>query len=173
MATGLAVAAALVVGLIGLLAGFLLFGGEDDTGAADTPAPEETVAPDGESAELEAERDQLAGQVEELNAQVADLQSEVDQLSQERDDLRSQLEEANADQVQTFPAPEVVGGTLEDAENVADDNGWVLVERTVQDPGGEEPGTVVAQYPDAETPMIEGSVLVVDVVGEGEGTGAE
>lgn len=164
VSTGVAIAAALAVGLIGLLAGFLLFGGDDEDDAADIDAVEDTAPDDTADPELQAERDELAAQVEDLNAQVEDLQSQLDEVTQERDELQAQLDE-QGDQVQTVPAPDVVGGSVEDAQAVADENGWILIERTVQ-ADGEEPGTVVAQYPDPESPMIEGSVLAVDVAGE-------
>lgn len=163
VSTGVAIAAALIVGLIGLLAGFLIWGGDDDD-AGDIEAVEDTVPDDTVDPELQAERDELAAEVEDLSGQVDDLQSQLDQVTQERDDLQAQLDE-QGESVETVPAPDVIGGTVEEAQEVADENGWILIERTVQ-ADGEDPGTVVAQYPDPGSPMIEGSVLAVDVAGE-------
>ena len=167
VSTGVAIGAALAVGLLGLLVGFLIWGGDDDDDAAAPDTVEDTVPDDAEADEVEAERDALALQVEDLNGQLEERQSQLDEVSQERDDLLAQLEEQGdqGEQIETVPAPDVVDGTVDDAQDAADDNGWVLVERTVE-PDGNDPGTVVAQYPDPETPMIEGSVLVVDVAGE-------
>lgn len=166
VSTGVAIGAALVVGLLGLLLGYLLFGGDDDDAVDDDQvvqeAPDDTVDP-----ALEAERDELAAQVDDLNAQVQDLQTQLEEVTRERDELQAQLDE-QGDQVETVEAPDVTNGSVDQAEDVANDNGWVLVERAV-DPGGNEPGTIVAQYPDPGSPMIEGSVLVIDVAGEPDG----
>lgn len=168
MSTGVAVAAAVIVGLLGLLAGYLVWGTDDD-GDTTTDAVEDTVpADEGADEALVAERDQLAQQVEEQQAQIEDLQSRLDDVTAERDELRSELDEASGEEITTVPAPDVTGGTVDDAQEVADENGWTLVEREVP-ADGEDPGTVVAQHPEPGTPMIEGSVLVVDVASEEAG----
>jgi Tfp pilus assembly protein FimV len=160
------VAAAVIVGLLGLLAGYLIWGTDDDD--TTSAAVEDTVPGATADEALVAERDQLAQQVQEQQGQIEDLQSQVEALTAERDELQSQLDDAGDEQVVTTPAPEVTGGTAQDADGVAQDNGWTLVEREVP-ADGQEPGTVIAQYPEPGTPMIEGSVLVVDVASEGDG----
>jgi hypothetical protein len=170
VSTGVAIGAALAVGLLGLLIGFLLFNDDDaEEDATEGTVPEEVVtALEGERDQLEAERDELQDQVDALDDQVDALGNELDQVTAERDQLQQQLD--GTEQVETVPAPEVVGGTAEDAEDVADENGWTLVEREADGaPGDAEPGTVVGQSPSPGTSMIEGSVLVIDVVPEGDG----
>lgn len=165
VSSGLAILAALAVGLLGLLIGYLLF---DDNGddADTTTVIEDTGEEEATIAELEAERDQLAEQVQDLAGQVEDLESDLDEVSQERDELQEQLD----DQTETVPAPDVVGSTVEEARSVAEDNGWTFVERPSASPGGAEPGTVVEQYPSPGDPMVEGSVLAVDVAPEPDET---
>lgn len=163
---GVAISAAIVVGLIGLLAGFLIFDDDEDgtdTAETTTSAVEDTIDTD----ELQAERDELAAQVEEQQGRIEELESQLEELEAERDELQTQLDEAEdgSQQPATVPAPDVTGGTVDDAASVADQNGWELVERPVE-AGDEEPGTVVAQSPSPGTDMIEGSVLVVDVAEE-------
>ena len=158
VSAGLAVALAIAAGLLGLLAGYLLFN-EDD---ADTTAAVEDVDP-GDAAALEdlvTERDELAQQAEDQQAQIEDLQSQLDEVTAERDELAGGADEGG-DEVVTVPAPDLVGSTLDDAGEVAEENGWTVVPREVDEDG--EEGEVLAQYPDPGTPMIEGSVLVLDV----------
>ena len=166
VSTGMAIGAALAAGLLGFLLGFLLFGGDDD----DDVATDTTTVPVDEGAddELAAERDELAQQVEEQNAQIEDLQSQLDDVTAERDELQSQLDDAGDEEdVTTVPAPDVVGLTVDEAQDIADENGWTLEERAATDaPADAEPGTIVAQSPAEGTPMVEGSVLLVDVVQE-------
>lgn len=173
VSTGLAIGAALVVGLLGLLIGFVIFAGDDDDDAevdetveVDDPAAEEEAA--AALAEVEAERDELAGQVEDLTGQVEDLQTQLDEVTAERDELQAQLDEADeGDAVETTPAADVTGGSVEDASATASDNGWEIFERDAENPPADaEPGTVVEQSPAPDTPMVEGSVLVVHVVPE-------
>lgn len=173
VSTGLAIGAALAVGLLGLLIGFVIFAGDDDddvevdeTAEVDDPAAEEEAA--AALAEVEAERDELAGQVEDLTGQVEDLQTEVDEVTAERDELQAQLDEADeGDAVETTPAPDVTGGSIEDASATASDNDWEIFERDAENPPADaEPGTVVEQSPAPDTPMVNGSVLVVHVVPE-------
>ena len=160
VSTGVAVVAAILTALLGLLAGYLLWGTDDDDVA--TPTEDTVPADAGADEALVAERDQLAQQVEDQQGQIDDLQSQLDEVTTERDDLQSQLDEAGDDQVTTVEAPDVTGGSPDDAAAVADENGWTLVQREVPADQG-DPGTVVAQHPEPGTPMIEGSVLVVDV----------
>lgn len=160
VSTAAAVAGAIAALLIGLLLGFLIF--DDDT---DTAAVDDTVVDDGRIAALEAERDELAAQVAERDGQIGDLQQQLDDVTAERDALQAQLDEAG-DASATVPAPDVVGGSVDDARDVASENGWTFVEREADAPEGTEPGTVTAQQPEPDTPMVEGSVLVVDVAPE-------
>ena len=161
VSTGVAVGAAVAAALLGLLLGFLLFGGDDDDDVATT-----VPAEDGTD-EFSAEREELFGQIEDQNARIEDLEAERDEVTAERDELESQVEEGDDGQVVTVPAPDVVGGTVEDAQAVADENGWTLEVRAAENPPDDaEPGTVVAQSPEPGTPMVEGSVLLVDVVEE-------
>lgn len=165
VSTGAAVAGAIAALLIGLLLGFLLFDSDDDSETATT----DTATDAGDAAALRAERDELMGLVAERDGQIEELQADLDERTAERDDLQSQLDEAG-DQPATVPAPDVVGGSADDARDVAGDNGWTLVEREAGDaPDEAEPGTVVDQSPEPGTPMTEGSVLVIDVVQEPEG----
>ena len=170
VSTGVAVATAIVVGLLGLLAGYLLWGlDDDDEVAVDDTATSEPVVND-ELAGLVEERDQLAQQVEDQSQQLEDLQAQLDQVTAERDELAEG--QGDGDEVTTVPAPDLVGTTLDEAGQVAAENGWTVVQREADDadvPDGAEPGEVVAQYPDPGTDMIEGSVIVFDVVGPGEG----
>ena len=167
VATGVAVAAAIVFALLGLLAGYLLFGlDDDDDVATDDPTTEEPVV-DEDLAALVEERDQLAQQAEEQEAQIEDLQSQLDEVTEERDELAEG--QGDGDEVTTVPAPDLVGTTLDDAGQTAADNGWTVVQRNAAPedvPEGAEPGEVVAQYPEPGTDMIEGSVIVFDVVPE-------
>ena len=160
VSTGAAVAGAIAALLIGLLAGFLIFE-DDDTESATV---DDTVVDDGRIAALEAERDELAGQVAERDGRIAELQAQLDEAAAERDALQAQLDEAD-DAPATVPAPDVVGGSVDEARDVASENGWTLVEREADAPGT-EPGTVTAQQPQPDTAMVEGSVLVVDVATE-------
>lgn len=172
VSTGVAVGAAVAAALLGLLLGFLLFDGDDDDDVA-TDAATTVPAEDGTD-ELSAEREELLGQVEDQNAQIedqnariGDLEAELEEVTAERDELESQVEEGDDEEVVTVPAPDVVGGTVEDAQAVADENGWTLEVRAAENPPDDaEPGTVVAQSPEPGTPMVEGSVLLVDVVEE-------
>lgn len=169
VSTGLAIGAALVVGLLGLLIGFVIFAGDDDDDAeVDEAAEVDDPAADEALAEVEAERDELADQVEDLTGQVEDLQTDLDEVTAERDELQTQLDEANeGDAVETTPAPDVTDGSVEDASATASDNGWEIFERDAENPPADaEPGTVVEQSPAPDTPMVEGSVLVVHVVPE-------
>ena len=162
----MAIGTALLAGVLGLLIGYLVWGADD--GDDTTEVVEDTVPADPAADEaLVAERDQLAQQVQDQQGQIDDLQSQLDQVTAERDQLQSQLDEADdsGDEVVTQPAPDVTGGTADEASAVADENGWTVVEREVQ-ADGEEPGTVVEQYPAPGTPMIEGSVLVIDVAAD-------
>lgn len=159
VSTGLAILAALAVGLLGLLVGYLLFEGDDDDAADTTTVVEDTADEEATIAELEAERDQLAEQVEDLAGQVEDLESDLETARQERDELQAQLE----DQPEIVAAPSVVGDDVEEARAVAEENGWIFIERPAATSDGAEPGTVVEQYPDPGDPMVEGSVLAVDV----------
>ena len=169
VSTGVAVGAAVAAALLGLLLGFLLFGGDDDDDDVATTVPAE----DGTD-EFSAEREELFGQIvdqnariEDQNARIEDLEAELEGLTAERDELASQVEAGNDEAVVTVPAPDVVGGTVEDAQAVADENGWTLEVRAAENPPDDaEPGTVVAQSPEPGTPMVEGSVLLVDVVEE-------
>lgn len=159
VSAGLAIALAIAADLLGLLAGYLLFGEDDDDTAT---APVEDVEP-GDTAALEelvTERDELAQQAEDQQAQIDDLQSQLDEVTAERDELAEGADDGG-DEVVTVPAPDLVGSTLDDAGQVASENGWTVVQREVAEEG--EEGEVVAQYPDPGTPMIEGSVLVLDV----------
>lgn len=169
--TGTVIGAALLAGLLGLLVGYLLWGTDDDDDT--TEVVEDTVPADpGADEALVAERDQLAQQAQDLQGQVEDLQRQLDEVTAERDQLQSQVDESG-DEVVTVPAPDVTGGSVDDAQAATDENGWTLVERSVP-ADGEEPGTVVAQYPDPGTAMIEGSVLVVDVAADdGDGAGGD
>ncbi len=175
VSTGVAVGAAVAAALLGLLLGFLLFGGNDDDDVATT-----VPAEDGTD-EFSAEREELFGQIEDQNARIEDLEAERDEVTAERDEvtaerdelasqveeLESQVEEGDDEEVVTVPAPDVVGGTVEDAQAVADENGWTLEVRAAENPPDDaESGTVVAQSPEPGTPMVEGSVLLVDVVEE-------
>ena len=168
VSTGAAVGAAVAAALLGLLLGFLLFGGDDDDDVATT-----VPAEDGTD-EFSAEREELFGQIEDQNARIEDLEAELeevtaerDEVTAERDELESQVEEGDDGEVVTVPAPDVVGGTVEDAQAVANENGWTLEVRAAENPPADaEPGTVVAQSPEPGTPMVEGSVLLVDVVEE-------
>ncbi|HEU5082992.1 MAG TPA: PASTA domain-containing protein [Acidimicrobiales bacterium] len=163
VSTGAALAAAVLLGLLGLLVGYLLWGTDDD--GTTTEAVEDTVpAEPGADEALVAERDQLAQQVQDQQTQIDDLQRQLDEVTAERDELQSQVDDTG-DEVVTVPAPDVTAGSVEDAQATADENGWTLVAREVP-ADGEEPGTVVAQYPDPGTPMIEGSVLAVDVAAD-------
>lgn len=159
VSTGLAILAALAVGLIGLLIGYLVFGGDDDDAGDTTTVIEDTAEEEATIAELETERDQLAEQVQDLAGRVEELEAELETVRQERDELQSELE----DQPETVAAPSVVGDDVEEARAVAEENGWIFIERPAATPDGAEPGTVVEQYPDPGSPMIEGSVLAVDV----------
>ena len=164
VSTGAAIGAAVLVGLLGLLVGYLLWGADDDDGT--TEVVEDTVpAQPGADEALVAERDQLAQQVQDQQTQIDDLQRQLDEVTAERDELQSQVDDAG-DEVVTVPAPDVTGGSVDDAQAAADENGWTLVAREVPADGA-EPGTVVAQYPEPGTDMIEGSVLAVDVAAEG------
>ena len=165
VSTGVAIAAAVAAALLGLLLGYLLFGGDDDDDVATDTAT--SVAEDGTD-EFSEERAELFGQIEDQNARIEELEGELEQVTSERDDLQSQLDEGDdEEEVVTVPAPDVVGGTVDDAQAVADENGWTLEVRAAEDaPDDAEPGTVVAQSPEPGTPMVEGSVLLVDVVQE-------
>lgn len=160
VSTGVAVIAAVLTALLGLLAGYLLWGTDDD----DTATPTEDTVPvePGADEALVAERDQLAQQVEEQQGQLDDLQAQLDEATTERDEFQDQVDEASGDEVITVEAPDVTGGSPDDAADLADENGWTLVQREVPADSG-DPGTVVAQHPEPGTPMIEGSVLVIDV----------
>ena len=161
VSTGVAVGAAVAAALLGLLLGFLLFGGDDDDDVATT-----VPAEDGTD-EFSAEREELFGQIVDQNARIEDLEAELEEVTAARDELESQVEEGDDGEVVTVPAPDVVGGTVEDAQAVADENGWTLEVRAAENPPDDaEPGTVVAQSPEPGTPMVEGSVLLVDVVEE-------
>ncbi|MGK2929256.1 MAG: PASTA domain-containing protein [Acidimicrobiales bacterium] len=168
VSTGLAIGAALVVGLLGLLIGFVIFDGGDDDAEVDETAEVDDAAAEEEAAamaDVEAERDELAGQVEDLTGQVEDLQTQLDEVTAERDELQAQLDEGDA--VETTPAPDVTGASVEDARTTASDNDWEIFERDAENPPADaEPGTVVEQSPAPDTPMVEGSVLVVHVVPE-------
>lgn len=166
VSTGVAIAAAVAAFLLGLLLGFLLFGGDDDDVATDTA----TTAPEDGTDEFSEERAELFGQIEDQNARIEELEGELEDVTAERDELESQVDEGDdEEEVVTVPAPDVVGGTVEDAQAVADENGWTLEVRAAEDaPDDAEPGTVVAQSPEPGTPMVEGSVLLVDVVEEGQ-----
>lgn len=175
VSTGLAIGAALAVGLLGLLIGFVIFAGDDDDDAeVDETAEVDDTAAEAEAAalaEVEAERDELAGQVEELTGQTEDLQTQLDDVTAERDELQAQLDEADegdaVDAVETTPAPDVTGVSVEDARATASDNNWEIFERDAENPPADaEPGTVVEQSPSPDTPMVEGSVLVVQIVPE-------
>lgn len=175
VSTGLAIGAALAVGLLGLLIGFVIFAGDDDDEAEvdDTAQVDDTADDAAALAEVEAERDELAGQVEELTAQTEELQTQLDEVTAERDELQTQLDEADegdeGNDVETVPAPDVVGGSVDDASAAASDNGWEIFERDAENPPDDaEPGTVVEQSPTPGTPMSDGSVLVVHVVPEPE-----
>jgi len=124
-----------------------------------------TVPTEDGTDEFSAERAELFGQIEDQNARIEDLEAELEGLTAERDELASQVEAGNDEAVVTVPAPDVVGGTVEDAQAVAGQNGWTLEVRAAENPPDDaEPGTVVAQSPEPGTPMVEGSVLLVDVV---------
>ncbi len=162
VSTGAAVGAAVAAALLGVLLGFLLFGGDDDDDVATTTT---TVPAEDGTDEFSAEREELFGQIEDQNARIEDLEAELEGLTAERDELASQVEAGNDEAVVTVPAPDVVGGTVEDAQAVADQNGWTLEVRAAENPPADAaPGTVVAQSPEPGTPMVEGSVLLVDVV---------
>lgn len=164
VSTGAALGAAVLLGLLGLLVGYLLWGTDDDEGTT-TAAVEDTVpAEPGADEALVAERDQLAQQVQDQQTQIDDLQRQLDEVTAERDELQAQVDEAG-NEVVTVPAPDVTGASVDDAQATADENGWTLVAREVP-ADGEEPGTVVAQYPEPGTQMIEGSVLAVDVAAD-------
>jgi hypothetical protein len=165
VSTGVAVGAAVAAALLGLLFGLLLFGSDDDDDVA-TDAATTVPAEDGTD-EFSAEREELFGQIEDQNARIKDLEAELEEVTAVRDELESQVEEGDDEEVVTVPAPDVVGGTVEDAQAVADENGWTLEVRAAENPPDDaEPGTVVAQSPEPGTPMVEGSVLLVDVVEE-------
>lgn len=204
VSTGVAIAAALAVGLLGLVIGFLIFNGDGDdtssdaTAALDDGTPDEPIdeepdeagpAGDGTTDDtagdddgviadleaerdgLEAERDELAQQVQDLEGQVDDLQTELDEVTDERDELQQQLDDAG-EAPETVPAPDVVDSSVGQANDIAEENGWTLVRRQAQNaPADAAPGTVVAQVPAPDTPMTDGSVLVVDVVPESTGGG--
>jgi hypothetical protein len=168
VSTGLAVGAAIAAALLGFLLGFLLFGADDDDDADTAEAVEQTVPADGADEALAAERDELFQQVAERDAELEQLRGELEAVTAERDDLQAQADEGG-DEVETVPAPDVVGSSIDEAQSVADENGWTLVVRDAEDAGDAEPGTVVAQAPEPGTPMSEGSVLAVDVAPEGGG----
>ena len=167
VSTGLAIGAALAAALLGFLLGFLLFGADDDDDADTADAVEQTVPADGADEALVAERDQLAEQVQTQEDELEQLRSDLEAVTAERDALQEQVDEGDGDEVETVPAPEVVGSSVDEAQSVADENGWTLVVRDAEDSGGAEPGTVVAQEPQPGTPMSEGSAFVVDVAPEG------
>jgi len=119
-----------------------------------------------ENEELSAQVDSLTGEVDSLTTdneglteQIADLEAENTQLRERIDQILTDIDEA------MVAAPNVVGGSSEDAASVAEENGWLLV----QIPSATdqvEAGTVVAQTPPSGTAMLTGSALVVSVAAE-------
>jgi uncharacterized protein HemX len=170
VSTGVAIVAAITVGLLGLLAGYLVWGTQDDV-VATAPQVEDTAPPDLSGIEdLTAERDEFAQQVQEQATQIERLQTELDEVTAERDELQEQLDEGGGEDVTTVQAPDVVDLSLEEAEQAVSDAGLELVARHADDfPEDAAPGTVVAQQPEPGTELTEGSVVVVDVVPEPEG----
>ena len=168
VSTGLAIAAALAAAVLGFLLGFLLFGSDDDdTDTAE--AVEQTVPADGADEALVAERDELAQQLADQGQELEELRGELETVAAERDALQEQVDEGDGEEAETVPAPNLVGSSVDEAQSVAEENGWTFVVQESQDETDAEPGTVVAQAPEPGTPMSEGSVLAVDVAPESGG----
>lgn len=186
--------ASLVALAAGLVLGWLLFTGSDESADLEAEVDRLTAAnadlqgevdeltaelegqgTAGEErlAELSAENEELAADVEALTEQVAalttdneDLTEQVADLEAENTRLQERIEEILTDIDEAMVAtPDVVGGTSEEAAAIAAENNWLLV----QIPSATDQvaaGTVVAQTPQPGTPMLSGAALVVSVATE-------
>ncbi|MCK0112942.1 PASTA domain-containing protein [Ornithinimicrobium sp. F0845] len=186
--------AALGALVAGLVLGWLIFSGGDDSSELEAEVDRLTAA----NADLEAEVEDLTAELEaqgtagedrvaELTAENEGLAADVDALTEEvaglttdNEDLTEQVADLEADNTRLqerideiladfdeamVATPDLVGGTSEDAATVAEENGWLLV----QIPSATDQvdaGTVVAQTPPSGTPMLSGAALVVSVASE-------
>ena len=159
---GVVATIAIGVAAIALLLGFLVWGQDDDSDVATddaTSAPED-VAPEDSAPEDTAPED--TGEVDDLQSEVDDLQSQLDDVTGERDDLQSQLDDIAEGMVEL---DDLEGMSIDDVRDLASDNGWELVEQEPDSAADDaETDTVLSQSPGSGTTMIEGSLLLVEVI---------
>lgn len=159
---GVVAAIAVGVAAVALLLGFLVWGQDDD---ADVVAETDTSAPDDVAPEDSAPDDaepEDTGEVDDLQSEVDDLQSQLDDVTEERDDLRAQLDDDAGTMVEL---DDLEGMSVDDVRDLASDNGWELVEQEPEDPSDDvETDTVLSQSPGSGTTMVEGSLLLIEVV---------
>ena len=135
-------------------------------------------------ADVTADRDSLAAQLGEsggantdtqalldtANQQIATLTSDLDGARAELDasnaalkKAQSDLAAANArlDELKVVPVPNYVNGDIARVRTEASANGWTLIEQPTDSQTAA--GTVLEQFPAANSNMIKGSVLYVKV----------
>ncbi len=156
---GAVAAIAIGAAALALLIGFLVWGQDDDDGddlSTDTATsvPEDT-APEDTTAD---NTDEVAG----LESQISDLESQLGDVTGERDDLQGQLDDITEGMIEL---DNVEGMSIDDVRDLASENGWELVEIEPDGAADDaETDTVLSQSPSAGTTMIEGSLLLVEVV---------
>lgn len=117
----------------------------------------------GVTSEMQAQADAQAQEITRLQGELNTAKSNADQARAEVQRLQAELDEANAalEDLNVQPLGNVVGVDIATVRNTARTNGWVVVERQV-DNATAVPNSVTLQIPAPESNMIAGSVLYVE-----------
>ena len=125
----------------------------------------------GSASELQAELDASKAQVTQLQTDIKTVTTQLDtanqSLAQTQASLKTvqgQLDAANATltALDPTPLPNYVNGNISKARADAQANGWTLIEQPSDTPNANV-GTILEQAPAANSTMVKGSVLYVEV----------
>ena len=139
-----------------------------ETALNDVTAERDTLAAQlgesgGTNTDTQAKLDAANQQIATLTSDLAAMRTELDSANAALKKAQTDLAAANAtlDKLNVMPAPNYVNGDIARVRTEASANGWTLIEQPTDSQTAV--GTVLEQFPAANSNMIKGSVLYVKV----------